>query len=187
MYYLIKETPEPCAESALADAIACRQPFAAVLTPEEWARREAAFDMGIDFEPDINAALDTQAEVNYDSITGTVFIPDRANPDGPEARFAFALDEKGVVFIDAGPTAEALIRSMATAGRTRNPSLEHFLASFLEQIVKADRRFYAITNASSTRWKTPSWTAKSQMTGTFPRASPRCATSFGTWTTTTSI
>ena len=138
MYYLIGETPEPCAEQALAGAIARKQPFAAVLTPDEWARREAAFDMGIDFEPDVNAALDTQAEVNYDSITGTIFIPDRANPDGPEARFAFALDEKGVVFIDAGSCAETLIRSMAAAGRTRNPSLEHFLASFLEQIVKAD-------------------------------------------------
>ena len=134
MYYLIGETIEPCTSGDLATS---GKPFAAVLTPGEWRARESAFDMGIDFEPDVEADLDTQAVVNYDSITGTVFIPDRANPDGPEARFAFALDEKGVVFIDGGPTAEALIKAV-TAGRRRNPCLEQFLSAFLAQIIHAD-------------------------------------------------
>ena len=144
MYYLIDETLVPCEEAealaAARDGAAARgaRPFAAVLTPAEWARREGAFDMGIDFEPDVNAALDTQAEANYDSVTGTIFIPDRANPDGPEARFAFALDEKGVVFIDAGACAEGLIRGVAAAGKQRNPGLAHFLSAFLAQIIKGD-------------------------------------------------
>ena len=142
MYYLIDETLTPCEEAeALAAARGGGRAFAAVLTPEEWARREGSFDMGIDFEPDVNAALDTQAEANYDSVTGTIFIPDRANPDGPEARFAFALDEKGVVFIDAGGdegAAANLIRGVAATGKQRNPGLEHFLALFLAQIIKGD-------------------------------------------------
>ena len=142
MYHLIDETLTACEEAeALSAARGGGRPFAAVLTPEEWARREGAFDMGIDFEPDVNAALDTQAEANYDSVTGTIFIPDRANPDGPEARFAFALDEKGVVFIDARGDAGAaanLIRGVAAAGKQRNPGLAHFLALFLAQIIKGD-------------------------------------------------
>ena len=119
------------------------RPFVAILTPEEWGARESAFDMGIDFEPDINAALDTQAEANYDSITGTIFIPDRANPDGPEARFAFALDEKGVVFIDAGGdegVAANLVKAVANGGKRRNPCLEQFLAAFVSQIIRQDPR-----------------------------------------------
>ena len=141
MYYLIDETLVPCEEGNATGAARTARPFAAVLTPEEWARRESTFDMGIDFEPDIDAALDTQAETNYDSITGTIFIPNRANPDGPEARFAFALDEKGIVFIDAGGdggVAARLVRGVAAGGRRRNPCLEQFLAAFLAQIIKGD-------------------------------------------------
>ncbi|MBQ3386608.1 MAG: hypothetical protein IJG53_04720 [Eggerthellaceae bacterium] len=130
-------------EAGASTAAAATRPFVAVLTPEEWNARESAFDMGIDFEPDINAALDTQAEENYDSITGTIFIPDRANPDGPEARFAFALDEKGVVFIDAGGdegVAANLVKAVANGGKRRNPCLEQFLAAFVSQIIRQDPR-----------------------------------------------
>ena len=138
MFYLIGETITPCEEAEARRAVQDGHPCVAVLMPEEWRALESSFDMGIDFEPDVEAALDTQAEVNYDSITGTVFIPDRANPDGPEARFAFALDERGVVFIDAGTTAKALVEGVRALGRRRNPGLEHFLADFFSQIVAAD-------------------------------------------------
>ena len=140
---VVATSAAPTAPVTAQRANGATKPFVAVLTPEEWNARESAFDMGIDFEPDINAALDTQAEENYDSITGTIFIPDRANPDGPEARFAFALDEKGVVFIDAGGdegVAANLVKAVVAGGKRRNPCLEQFLAAFVGQIIRQDPR-----------------------------------------------
>ena len=81
----------------------------------------------------------TKAEVNYDSLTGTFSIPDR-HDFSIERGFAFALDEKGIVFIDDSGTAEAIIRSIVRTKKWRFPSLERFLYDFLEQIVREDRR-----------------------------------------------
>ncbi|MBQ3301280.1 MAG: hypothetical protein IJH04_03930, partial [Eggerthellaceae bacterium] len=135
MYFLLNETLTECSESDVRNGDA---PFVAVLSPAEWARREESFDMGIDFEPDINAVFDTQADANYDSITGTIFIPNRVDLDAPEARFAFALDEKGVVFIDAGDTAAKLVTAIASTRRWKNPCLARFLSDFVAHIVKND-------------------------------------------------
>lgn len=137
MHYLIGEHLIECDE---ADLAAADRQFVVILTPEGWSRKRDSFDMGIDFDPDVATALDTQADANYDAITGTIFIPDRANPDLPEARFAFALDEKGVVFIDAENTAATLIRAIAATKRWRQPGLERFLADFLGQIIKSDAK-----------------------------------------------
>ncbi|OFK23244.1 MULTISPECIES: CorA family divalent cation transporter [Olsenella] len=135
MFYLIDETLVECDESEL---LSDGRQFVAILTPEEWRRREHDFDMGIDFEPDVTAVFDTQAEANYDSITGTIFIPDRADPDGPEACFAFAMDEKGIVFIDTALTAERLVRDMSGIRRWRDPSLARFFSAFVTRIVRGD-------------------------------------------------
>ncbi|WP_428638867.1 CorA family divalent cation transporter [Schaalia sp.] len=135
MHYLIRERLEACEIDEIPGS---GSPFVAVLTPQEWAAGQDAYDMGIEFDPDITAALDTQASANYDAITGTIFIPDRADPDLPETRFAFALDEKGVVFIDADRNASTLVASIAQAKRWRKPGLERFLADFLTQIIKGD-------------------------------------------------
>ena len=135
MYWLIGEQLQECTETQAHED---GRQFVAVLTPAEWAARERTFDMGIDFEPDIEAVFDTQAETNYDSVTGTFFIPNRADLDAPEARFAFALDEKGVVLIDAGDTAGKLVRAIAATRRWRNPCLARFLADLVAQIVRGD-------------------------------------------------
>ncbi len=135
MHYLIDERLIACEE---ADVRGSSRPFVAILTPEEWAEGRDAYDMGIEFDPDIAMSVDTQAEANYDAITGTIFIPDRANPDLPEARFAFALDEKGVVFIDAADNAARLVGAIERTRRWRRPGLERFLADFLAQIIRGD-------------------------------------------------
>ena len=137
MYLLINERLEECTRD---EALAGQSQFVAVLTPDEWSRREQSFDMGIDFEPDVNAVFDTQAEANYDSVTGTIFIPNRSDLDAPEACFAFALDEKGVVFIDASDAAQSIVNSIAMAKRWKNPCLSRFLMDFVTQIVKGDTR-----------------------------------------------
>lgn len=53
-------------------------------------------------------------------------------------KFSFALDEKGIIFIDDTGAAEAIVESIRNSRRWRSPSLERFLYDFLEQIVKDD-------------------------------------------------
>ena len=112
----------------------------AVLTPEEWAAESERFDMGIDIEPDMMDIYTTNAEVNYDSVTGAFSIPDRKNMDGDYHDFAFALDEKGIVFIDPKKSAESIIERIMETKKWRLPSLERFIYDFLEQIIHEDTR-----------------------------------------------
>ncbi len=135
MYYLLKETIEPCDAAALHRA-PCQ--YVAVLTAAQWQADRESFDMGIELEPDANDIHATKAEVNYDSLTGTFLLPDRANLTERQFKFAFALDEKGVVLIDESGEAERMIARIARTKRWRAPSLERFLYDFLEQIVVRD-------------------------------------------------
>ena len=118
---------------------AVRDPFAVVLTKSEWALMRDRFDMGIELDPVTDTHM-TKAEVNYDSLTGTFCIPDRSDPSAGAETFAFALDEKGIVFIDDTGTAEQIIRSIQKSKRMRVPSLGRFLYDFLDDIVKDDLR-----------------------------------------------
>ena len=135
MYYLLKETMEPC--DAAAVHCAGRQ-YVAVLTPTQWQAERESFDMGIELEPDAGDIHATKAEVNYDSLTGTFFLPDRDDLTERQYKFAFALDEKGVVLIDESGKAERMIARIAGSKRWREPSLERFLYDFLEQIIGRD-------------------------------------------------
>ncbi len=135
MYYLIRQSLEPAEFNRLKSS---GEQYVAVLTPEQWAAQKDSFDMGIDIEPQTQEIHSTKAEVNYDSLTGTFSIPDRDN-FAEMRRFAFALDEKGVVFIDNGDAAQQLIDEIRRSKKWRLPSLERFLYDFLEQIVNRDR------------------------------------------------
>ena len=97
MYYYIKNTLE---KAKKLDFKGKNGKFVAVLTSEEWLENRDKFDMGIEMDIDLSAIDSTKAEVNYDSLTGTFSIPDRENISSPNTNFAFALDEKGIVFID---------------------------------------------------------------------------------------
>ncbi len=136
MYYLIKETLTEVGFEQITNPSA---QYVATLTPDEWEAKKDSFDMGIDIEPDFRNIHSTKAEVNYDSLTGTFFIPDRSNISGGGEKFAFALDEKGIVFIDGSGAAERVISEVRRTKKWRLPSLERFLYDFLEQLVKSDR------------------------------------------------
>ena len=127
MYYLIEERLVESDKKQIRTADA---QFVAVLTSAQWKTEKDSFDMGIDIEPDSSDIHSTKAEVNYDSLTGSFAVPSREKPSQIEGKFAFALDEKGIVFIDDSGTAEMLILTV---------QLERFLYDFLEQIVKRDR------------------------------------------------
>ena len=135
-YYLLRETIQPCAEPDVFGNKTTQ--FVAVLTTPEWELERESFDMGIELDPDTRDIHNTKAEVNYDSLTGSFQIPDREDLRGKEFCFAFALDEKGVVFIDDSGKAEQMIDFIRRTKRWREPSLERFLYDFLEQIVARD-------------------------------------------------
>ena len=135
-YYLLEETIRPCSADELKDLNG--RNYVAVLTTPEWLSERDRFDMGIELEPEAGNIHNTKAEVNYDSLTGTFLLPDRDNLQENDFRFAFALDEKGVVFIDDTGKAEQMIDAIRRTKRWRLPSLERFLYDFLEQIVDRD-------------------------------------------------
>ncbi len=135
-YYLLADIIQPCTEEELLAQTSHK--YVAVLTTPEWARDRDRFDMGIELEPDARDIHNTKAEVNYDSLTGTFLLPDRDNIETRDFRFAFALDEKGIVFIDDSGKAEQMIEAIRRTRRWRQPSLERFLYDFLEQIVEDD-------------------------------------------------
>ena len=135
-YYLLAETIQPCSKAELLERKSMQ--YVAILTTAEWERERESFDMGIDLDLDARNIHNTKAEVNYDSLTGTFQIPDREDLKGNDFCFAFALDEKGVVFIDDSGKAEQMVNSIRRTKRWREPSLERFLHDFLEQIVVRD-------------------------------------------------
>ncbi len=135
-YYLLEETIRPCTADVLHDQTDLK--YVAVLTTPEWKIERDRFDMGIELEPEVASIHNTKAEVNYDSLTGTFQLPDRENLQENDFRFAFALDEKGIVFIDDSGKTEEMIGAIRRTKRWRQPSLERFLYDFLEQIVDRD-------------------------------------------------
>ena len=76
MYYLIEETLKEIGFEEVKKASA---QYVAVLTFDEWEENKDSFDMGIDIEPDFRDIHTTKAEVNFDSLTGSFFIPNRSD------------------------------------------------------------------------------------------------------------
>jgi magnesium transporter len=135
MYFLIRNTLEECSAEQCHDA---GSPYVAVLTTEQWMEQNENFDMGIDTDMGADDFFTTKAEVNYDSLTGTFCIPIQSSLSGTEQRFAFALDETGIVFIDDSKNALSLVKRIQRNKKWRKPSLERFLYDFLETIIHND-------------------------------------------------
>ena len=135
MFFTIEETLKKVSREEING-----KQFVAVLSAEEWMKNKDSFEMGMDIEPDLADIFLTKAEVNYDSLTGTFSIPDRKNPSGDDLKFAFVMDEKGIVFIDNSGAALEIIQGVQRTKKWKMPSLERFLYDFLDQIVKDDLR-----------------------------------------------
>ncbi|MBO4408863.1 MAG: magnesium transporter CorA [Clostridiales bacterium] len=137
MYYKIGERIEEFEPSTFENI-----PFqyVAVISSKEWIESNRKFDMGIEWDINIDEISNTRAEVNIDSLTGTFSIPSRKNISGPNHRFAFALDEKGVVFIDDEGFASRIIEKISKTKKYINPCLEKFMYDFLESIIHRDHQ-----------------------------------------------
>lgn len=137
MYYLIRKTLEEC---SLTDCLKQDSQYVAILSTSEWEKEKETFDLGIDLDLNLVEIHNTKIEVNIDSLTGTFFIPNRKDMSGEEFRFAFAMDEKGIIFIDNSDTAFRIIEKIRRSRQWRLPCLERFVYDFLEQIIHSDMR-----------------------------------------------
>lgn len=136
MYYLIQETLVP---ATLEQCLKGEYPYVAVLNTEQWLNEKESYSMGIDM--DMSIEMDTsKAVVNFDSLTGSFSIPNRTDITGPRSEFVFALDEKGIVFVDDGQYVESRVNEIKKNKKWRLPSLERFLFDFMENIVSEDLR-----------------------------------------------
>ena len=136
MYYYIRNTLEKAEKLNFTKK---NSRYVAVLTSGEWLACKEQFDMGIEMDIDLSSIHSTKAEVNYDSLTGSFCVPDRNHISEPNTKFAFALDEKGIVFIDDSGYVMKIISNITGSKRWAMPSLERFIYDFLEQIVSKDQ------------------------------------------------
>ncbi len=136
MYYYIRNTLEKAEKLNFTKK---NSRYVAVLTSDEWLACKEQFDMGIEMDIDLSSIHSTKAEVNYDSLTGSFCVPDRNHISEPNTKFAFALDEKGIVFIDDSGYVMKIISNITGSKRWAMPSLERFIYDFLEQIVSKDQ------------------------------------------------
>ncbi|MCR5215325.1 MAG: magnesium transporter CorA [Lachnospiraceae bacterium] len=137
MYYLIGENLE---EVTKKDILHATKQYVAILSSEEWKQDCSNFEMGIDIEMFSSEIFITKAEVNYDSLTGCFSIPNREDFSKEDYKFSFALDEKGIVFIDDSGKVQEIIQNIHNTKKWKLPSLERFIYDFLDQIVIDDLR-----------------------------------------------
>ncbi|MBR2802355.1 MAG: hypothetical protein IKE21_07160 [Erysipelotrichaceae bacterium] len=135
MYYLIEETLKECTSISTRES---HEQYVAVLTPEQWQKEYSVFDLGIDMDFETLDIHTTMAEVNYDSITGSFALPSVRNGDIVYRKFAFVIDEKGIVFIDEKDPVEEIINRIMLTRKWRMPGLERFIYDFLEECISSD-------------------------------------------------
>lgn len=135
MYYKIGERLEEVKPKSFENL---GYQYVAVISSQEWVKSNKYFGMGIEWDINLEEITDTHAEVNIDSLTGTFSIPSRKNTSGPKHNFAFALDEKGIVFVDDEGFAGKIVEKIAQTKKYINPCLERFLYDFLESIIHRD-------------------------------------------------
>ena len=135
MYYLIENTLKECASITTKEI---NTPYVAIFTPEQWQKEREAFDLGIDLDFETLDIHTTMAEVNYNSITGSFVIPSEKEGNISYKKFAFVINENGIIFIEKEDVASGIIKKISLTRKWRMPSLERFIYDFLEEIISSD-------------------------------------------------
>lgn len=134
-YYFIQESLIPTTQ---IEVLRGGYKYVAVLTPQEYLEEAESFGMGIDIDLNLSHVRDTKAVVNYDCLTGTLNIPDHRDFSENKFKLAFALDEKGIVFIDSDSYTYDTIEQIRKTRHWKFPSIERFIYDFLEETIKDD-------------------------------------------------
>ncbi len=136
MYYQIRETLVSC---DLDEIRSRKYPYVAIVPWNKFQENNSSiFQMGIDVDMEIANPGMTKIQVNYDSLTGSFVIPNLANQEAEAHTFNFAIDERGIVFINDDGTAQQIIDRVRVSKKWKNPSLERFIYDFLEGLVTDD-------------------------------------------------
>ena len=135
MYYLISSTLEPCSKE---DILKTDKQAVAILHTEEWNSMTARLNIETDMEMDMADPRETKAVVNTDSLTGTVCRPALTLNKGFQGKFAFALNEKGIVLVDDSGYAERIVDKISRSKKWKLPGLERFLYDLLETVISDD-------------------------------------------------
>ncbi len=133
VYYLIEETLRSVDS---AEALNGDSKYVAVISGSEWKQHQDDFRMGIDLSLDREHSHSTKAVVNVDSLTGSFSVPVLGSDERHE--WMFALDERGIVFIDDDGLAGDIVSRIEKTKRWKLPSLERFIYDFLECLVEGD-------------------------------------------------
>ena len=135
MYYLIKEALTPC---TIEEVKRAPEQAVAILRTEEWNNLSARLNIETDVEMDMTDPRETRAVVNTDSLTGTVCRPSLALKKDFQGKFAFALNEKGIVLVDDSGYVERIVEKISRTKKWKLPGLERFLYDLLETVISDD-------------------------------------------------
>ena len=136
-FYRISESLEQVSEQGLENR---RHQYVVTMTEEEWAERNQFFGMEYDLELNPDEVLETKAVVNFSSLTGSFYIPDRKDICDTQYGISFALNQRGIVLIGHGEYFNGLIEKIVRTKKWHAPSLERFIYDFMEQIIEGDLR-----------------------------------------------
>jgi len=139
-YYLLKEKLQEVATDPFWENQGTGSVTVALTSMEDFVQKTTLYGMGLDFDLgyDSENIRTTKAIVNFDSLTGSFSIPNRADIFGQENNFLFAVRDNGIVFIDDDGTAQKIIDRIQKTKKWRSVSLERFIYDFLETIISGD-------------------------------------------------
>ena len=91
--------------------------------------------MGSDIDLDLEAPIVpiTRAFVNIDSLTGSINIPEMSFSSEITGCFSFALDGKGIVFIDDTGIVESMVNEISKNKKHRSRVLNALSMIFLSR------------------------------------------------------
>ena len=134
-FYLIHESLTPC---TLQETKETHNQYVVLMTTEEYRQNGDCYNMGIDMELNLQRIHNTQAIVNFDSLTGTFNIPNHETYSDNKFKLAFIIDEKRIIFIDDDDYTYRTLETIRTTRKWKLPSLERFIYDFLEQTITHD-------------------------------------------------
>lgn len=133
MFYKINQSLD---ESTYNECLTSNTPFVGVLNWNEFETKEYCIHLESDI--DMEAIHNSKVEVNFSTLSGTIFIPDRKDMDEQMINCSFVLNKTGIIFIDNLNTIILYIEEMRRKRKRQKPSLERFLYDFLEMIIEDD-------------------------------------------------
>ena len=140
MYYQIFQELTECTLEVCQNG---ELPYVIVVTPTEWRDMKTQFPIELDMELDHNPHPIIKAEVNYNSLTGSLSLLDKKlldkkALDGKRHFSTYIITENGIIFIDHDGFVGSIIKQIKETRKWKSPSLERFLYDFFVMILQDD-------------------------------------------------